>query len=171
MDKVVEWTKQFDLYKQLEQSCITDIAAIGDIKHNLRRLIGTQEEDDFLFYKVIIDNSQYYLKNSLKIRTAKFVRDLNIIHHKINGIESMDVLERPAFSAILKDYEILYREVSESRSSATTLNWVKANDIKSLDSINTIIDKTLRYHTSLIQQLSLLCKQEKMFYCGDSDRI
>jgi len=167
----VEWTKQFDLYKQLEQSCITDIAAIGDIKHNLKRLIGTQEEDDFLFYKVIIDNSQYYLKNSLKIRTAKFIRDLNIIHHKINGIESMEILERPSFAAILKDYQILSREVCDSRAGVTTLNWVKSNDIKSLDAINTTIDKTLRYHISLIQQLSLLCKQEKMFYCGDIDRI
>jgi hypothetical protein len=171
MDKVTEWSRQFDMYKQTEQACLADIAAIGEIKHNLKRLIGTQEEDDFMFYKVIIDNSQYYLKNSLKIRITKFIKDLNHIHHKINGIESMEVLDKPSFTAVLKDYETIYREVCDSRTAATSLTWVKSNDIKTLDGINATIDKTMRYHLSLIQQLACLTKQEKQFYCGDGDRI
>ena len=45
------------------------------------KLLGNQNEDDIIFYKSIIDNSYFYLTNSLKIRKFKIMKDIIVMDH------------------------------------------------------------------------------------------
>ena len=62
------------------------IAKAGNLYHS------QVHYDDITFYKSIIDNSHFYLTNSIKIRKTKFINDLNYIWNLINNSKQMDDL-------------------------------------------------------------------------------
>ena len=76
---IINWEEKFNRYCDLETKCIANIAAISEIKNNLKKLLGNQKKDDIVFYKSLIDNSHFYLLSSLKIRKIKFLKDLNYL--------------------------------------------------------------------------------------------
>jgi len=56
---------------ELKVLCASNINSIIEIKNNLKNLLGHQDKDDIIFYKSIINNSIFYLSDSLKIRKIK----------------------------------------------------------------------------------------------------
>ena len=78
-DNINNWTKLFTDYCDCEKICTDNLNVIGEIKNNLKKLLGNQKKDDIIFYKAIIENSYFYLSNCLKIRKIKFLKDINYI--------------------------------------------------------------------------------------------
>ena len=82
---ILYWQEQYNKYCELEKLCNININYIIDIKNNLINLVGYHDKDDIIFYQSIINNSIFYLSNSLKIRKIKFLNDLNNLWLKINN--------------------------------------------------------------------------------------
>ena len=81
------WESLFNTYNELDKDTVKNINKINEIKNNLTKLLGNQSKDDIHFYKSIIDNSHFYLDNSIKIRKTKFLRtnslfDVTRLTHK-----------------------------------------------------------------------------------------
>ena len=64
---IIKWNDYFTEYCEYEKKCIDNINAIGEIKNNLKKLLGNQKKDDLLFYKSLIESSHFYLVNSLRL--------------------------------------------------------------------------------------------------------
>ena len=58
----------------------------------MKKLIGNQKKEDIVFYKSLVDNSHFYLLNSLKIRKLKFQKDLNQIMIALDSSKKLDDL-------------------------------------------------------------------------------
>ena len=165
-DNILIWEDKFNKYNELEILCTTNINNILEIKNNLKNLLGHQDKDDMIFYKSIIDNSIFYLSNSLKIRKIKFLKDLNNIWQKINENKHMNELNKIYFQSLLKDYRKLAEEIMITKKNNIILNWVKDDKIENLQDFENYFTDIMKYHLKLIESLSACVELEKNFYCG-----
>jgi len=163
---ILNWNNLFIKYCECEKKCIDNIKSIGEIKMNLKSLLGNQKKDDFMFYKSLIENSYFYLSNSLKIRKIKILNDLNNIWSRIDERKHMDKINENNFSALIKDYTKLIDDIETAKKNNTTLSWVKNNKIESLYDLEKDMYEILNYHLKLIDFFYLTVELEMTFYCG-----
>lgn len=181
-NNILYWEEKFNKYCELEELCNTNINNIIDIKNNLKNLVGQrerringqhnncknyqQEKDDMIFYQSIIDNSVFYLLNSLKIRRIKFLKDLNIVWEKLNDNNNKNKeLNKIFFQSLLKDYKKLADDINISKKNNITLNWIKDEKIENLQEFEIFLTEIIKYHLKLIESLYILINHEKKFYC------
>ena len=171
IDYLSIWEAKFINYIEFEKQCLANLNNIYEIKQNLITLLGKQKKDDITFYKSIIDNSYFYLTNSLKIRKTKFVKDLNTIWYEIDSFKQMDEINRGNFMALLKDYQKMADDINYAKQNNTILYWVKDDKIESLQHIEKDMNEILTYHITIIEYLNNFIEIEKNFYCGSSKQI
>lgn len=163
---LLEWEDKFNLYCELESRCITNMNSIDEIKINLKKYLGNQKKDDLLFYISIIENSYFYLQNSLKIRQIKFCKDLNLIWQQINDKKIMDEVNKINFMSLLKDFKKLCDDINLAKRNNTILTWVKDDKIESIEQIIKDMEEIMNYHLKLIQFFNSNVELEKVFYCS-----
>lgn len=163
---MLKWDDYFTQYCNYEKKCIENINAIGEIKNNLKKLLGNQKKDDILFYKSLIESSYFYLTNSLKVRKIKFLKDLNFIWSRIDERKQMDEVNKSNFMALLKDYDKMADDINSAKKNNTILTWVKDDKVESLQDLEKDFDEILEYHVKLIEFFSSSVELEKAFYCG-----
>jgi hypothetical protein len=164
-ENISKWTTDFDTYIDTETKCLKLMESIGEIKTNLKKLIGNQKKDDIIFYKSLVENSYFYLSNSLKIRKIKFLKDINYVYEKLNK-KSLDELNKSNFSAFLKDYRKIADDINQARKNSTELTWVKDDNIANLTEIEKDMKDFMEYHLNLIEFFHSSVELEKKFYCG-----
>ena len=160
------WESLFNKYNELDKASVKNINQINDIKNNLIKLLGNQNKDDIQFYKSIIENSHFYLYNSIKIRREKFINDLNTIWGQININKEMDTLTKSNFASLLKDYDKMAKDIIYSRENNTPLTWVKNDMIASLEEIESDMNEVMKYHLNMLEYLHKMSELEKNFYCS-----
>ena len=170
-DNLSLWESKFINYCEVEKLCLANLNNIYEIKQNLIKLLGKQKIDDINFYKSIIDNSYFYLLNSLKIRKIKFLKDLNMIWYEIDNLKHMNEINKINFMALLKDYQKMVSDINYAKENNTILYWVKDDKIESLQHIEKDMNEILIYHTTLIEYLNKIIKTEESFYCKSSAQI
>lgn len=166
-NNILNWDSQYIKYYEIENLCNININYIINIKNNLINLLGYHEKDDIIFYQSIINNSIFYLSNSLKIRKLKFLKDLNNIWLKINDNNKYNKeLNHIYFQSLLKDYKKISDEINISKKSHKTLYWIKNDKIKNLQEFENLFTEILQYHLKLINSLLISINHEKNFYCN-----
>ena len=166
-NNLLNWQNQYIKYCELENLCNININYIINIKNNLINLLGYHEKDDIIFYQSIINNSIFYLSNSLKIRKIKFLKDLNNVWIKINDNNKYNKdLNQICFQSLLKDYKKISDEINISKKTHKTLYWIKNDKIKNLQEFENLFTEILQYHLKLINSLLILINHEKNFYCN-----
>lgn len=165
-DNISRWTQNFDTYMETEIKCLTSITSISEIKTNLKKLIGNQKKDDIVFYKSLVENSHFYLSNSLKIRKLKFLKDINYVYELLDKKKSLDELNKSNFSAFLKDYRKIADEINQAKKNSTELTWVKDDTIANLSEVEKDMNHFMEYHLNLINFFYESVELEKKFYCG-----
>lgn len=165
-ENIIKWESKFSIYLEYDYKCSTLINQINEIKNNLKKLLGNQKPDDIVFYKSLIDNSYFYLTNSLKIRKLKFIKDINYIWNKLDIKKEIDELNKSNFQALMKDYRKMSDDINQARKNNTLLTWVKDDRIESLQEIEVEMEEILEYHLKLIQFFHSSIELEKIFYCG-----
>lgn len=163
---ILEWEDKFNKYCELESKCINDINSISEIKNNLNKLLGKQKGDDILFYKSLIENTYFYLSNSLKIRKIKFLRDLNFLWEQIDERKHMDEVNKVNFGALLKDYRKMSEDIVIAKKNNTILTWVKDDKVETLENLENDFTEIMDYHIKLIEFFTSGVELEKAFYCG-----
>ena len=163
---ISEWEEKFNKYTEFENKINLNINSMNEIKNNLKKLLGNQKKDDIVFYKSIIDNSYFYLVNSLKIRKMKFLKDLNYIWGQIDERKNMDEVNKSNFMALLKDYRKMSEDISQAKKNNTILTWVKDDKIENLQNFENEFKEIIDYHVNLIEFFDSIVKLEKAFYCG-----
>lgn len=163
---ILEWEEKFNKYTELEANCISNICSIGEIKNNLKKLLGNQKKDDIVFYKALIDNTHFYLSSSLKIRKTKFLKDLNYLWGQIDERKQMDEVNKSNFTALLKDYRKMAEDIAQAKKNNTILTWVKDDKVENLQDLENDFDEVMEYHIKLIESFSSSVGLEKVFYCG-----
>jgi hypothetical protein len=165
-ENIVKWESKFNTYLDVEITCNTLITEISEIKNNLVKLLGNQKKDDIVFYKSLIDNSFFYLTNSLKIRKMKLLKDLNYIWNLLDNKKTIEELNKTNFQSLLKDYRKMADDINQAKKNNTMLTWVKDDRIESLHEIESELDEIMDYHLKLIQFFHSSVELEKIFYCG-----
>ena len=168
LSNIKKWEENFNKYCKLEEECIINFNKMNEIKNNLKKLLGNQRKDDIDFYKSIIDNSYYYLNNSIKIRKTKFLKDLNNILIQIDNFKQMDELNKSNFMSLMKDYERMAENIKYDEDNNTILRWVKKDMIKSLDKIENELNDTISYHLKIMISFNSYTIIETDFYCYDN---
>ena len=163
---ISEWEEKFNKYTEFENKINLNINNMNEIKNNLKKLLGNQKKDDIVFYKSIIDNSYFYLVNSLKIRKMKFLKDLNYILSQIDERKNMDEVNKSNFMALLKDYRKMSEDISQAKKNNTILTWVKDDKIENLQNFENEFKEIIDYHVNLIEFFNSIVELEKAFYCG-----
>lgn len=166
---IANWETNYNTYCNLEKKSIECMASIHEIKNNLVKLLGNQKKDDIVFYKSIIDNSHFYLTSSLKIRKIKLIKDLTLIWKEINNCREMEDLSKSNFTALLKDYEKMAKDIFYARENNTALGWVKNDQIESLEMIENDMNETMKYHINMMDYLYNMCELEKEFFCNSKE--
>jgi hypothetical protein len=165
-NNILNWNNSFLKYSEYEKKCVENINAIGEIKKNLKNLLGNQKKDDLMFYKSLIESSYFYLSNSLKVRKIKILKDLNYIWSRIDERKQMDEVNKNNFMALIKDYNKMIDDINSTKKNNTMLTWVKNDNIESLHDLEKDIYEILEYHLKLIEFFSSSVELEKAFYCG-----
>lgn len=165
-NNINNWTKLFTDYCNYEKICTDNLNVIGEIKNNLKKLLGNQKKDDIIFYKAIIENSYYYLSNCLKIRKIKFLKDINYIWSIIDTQTQIDEINKHNFTTLMKDYNKMVDDINASKKNNTVLTWVKNDTVENLHDLEKDIYEILEYHFKLIKSLSEIIELEKLFYYG-----
>jgi hypothetical protein len=165
-NNILQWDEFFTQYCNYERKCIENISAIGEIKNNLKKLLGNQKKDDILFYKSLIESSHFYLTNSLKVRKIKFLKDLNHLWSRIDERKQMDEVNKSNFMALIKDYDKMADDINAAKKNNTVLTWVKDDKIESLQDLEKDFHEIMEYHVKLIEFFSSSVELEKAFYCG-----
>jgi hypothetical protein len=163
---IIEWLDKFNKYIETEANCIINIESIIEVRTNIDKMIHNQRKDDIQFYKSILDNSLYYLNNSLKIKKIKFTKDLNYIWNKIDERKKMDDITKTNFEYLLKDYKKVSEEIAEMKKNNNKLAWIKDETIHDLQEVEHDINGILDYHLKLIEFFHSSIEIEKVFYCG-----
>ena len=165
-ENISKWEDEFNVYIETENKCNALINEISEIKNNLKKLLGTQKADDVVFYKSLIDNSFFYLTNSLKIRKIKMTKDLNHIWNQLDTKKIIDELNKSNFQTLMKDYRKMADDINHAKKNNTALTWVKDDRVESLNEIEKEMDEIMEYHLKLIQFFHSSVELEKIFYCG-----
>lgn len=165
-ENINKWEAKFNTYLEMENNCNILINEINEIKNNLKKLLGNQKKDDIVFYKSLIDNSFFYLNNSLKIRKIKLMKDLDYIWKSLDNTKAMDELTKTNFQSLLRDYRKIADEINNAKKNNTMLTWVKDDRIESLIEIENELNEIMEYHSKLIQFFHSSVELEKIFYCG-----
>jgi hypothetical protein len=165
-ENISKWDTIFTVYLETESQCIILINEISEIKNNLKKLLGLQKPDDIVFYKSLIDNSFFYLTNSLKIRKLKMTKDLNYIWNQLDNKKIIEELNKSNFQALLKDYRKMADDINQAKKNNTMLTWVKDDRVESLHEIEKEMEEIMDYHSKLIQFFHSSVELEKIFYCG-----
>lgn len=163
---LMEWEEKFNKYCEYENKTILYINSISEIKNNLKKLLGNQKKDDVLFYKSLIDNSHFYLSNSLKIRKIKLLKDINYLWNKIDERKQIDEINKSNFMILLKEYRKMSEDILMAKKNNTILTWVKDDKIESLLELENDFNEILDYHLKLIEFFYSNVQLEKIFYCG-----
>ena len=161
---ILDWEEKFNKYTEFENKINLNINSMNEIKNNLKKLLGNQKKDDIVFYKSIIDNSYFYLVNSLKIRKMKFLKDLNYIWGQIDERKNMDEVNKSNFMALLKDYRKMSEDISQAKKNNTILTWVKDDKIENLQNFENEFKEIIDYHLNLIEFFNSIVQLEKEFY-------
>lgn len=165
-ENIIKWENKFNTYLEIEIKCNALITQISEIKNNLIKLLGNQKKDDIVFYKSLIDNSFFYLTNSLKIRKIKLLKDLNYIWNLLDNKKTVEELNKTNFQSLMKDYRKMADEINQAKKNNTMLTWVKDDRVESLQEIEGELDEIMDYHLKLIQFFHSSVELEKIFYCG-----
>jgi hypothetical protein len=165
-ENISKWDTIFSIYLDTESQCMILINEISEIKNNLKKLLGLQKPDDIVFYKSLIDNSFFYLTNSLKIRKLKMTKDLNYIWNQLDNKKIIEDLNKSNFQAFLKDYRKMADDINQAKKNNTMLTWVKDDRVESLHEIEKEMEEIMDYHSKLIQFFHSSVELEKIFYCG-----
>jgi len=165
-DNINNWTKLFTDYCDCEKICTDNLNVIGEIKNNLKKLLGNQKKDDIIFYKSINKKNYYYLYNCLKIRKIKFLKDINYIWSIIDTQTQIDEINKHNFTTLMKDYNKMVDDINSSKKNNTVLTWVKNDTVENLHDLEKDIYEILEYHFKLIKSLSEIIELEKLFYHG-----
>ena len=163
---LLDWEEKFNNYCDCEQRCINGINEINGIKNNLKKLLGNQENDDIVFYKSLIDNSHFYLSNSLRIRKIKFLQDMNFLLSQIDERKKMNEVNKNNFLSLLKDYRKLSEDILSAKNNNTMLTWVKDDKVNNLNSFEKDFNDVMSYHSKLINFFASSVELERAFYCG-----
>jgi hypothetical protein len=167
-NKITEWNEILDKYFLSNIECINNINLINNMRNDLLKLLSHQDKDNIIFYKCIINNSYFYLSNSLKIREIKFLKDLNKINCKINENKKIINLNKYEIDLIIMDFKKLNDEILEAKKNNTIFKWVKDDITENLQDIENNITDTLNYHLKLINILLTFIKLETNFYCNST---
>jgi len=185
-DKYNKWNDLINIYFEIEEECISKINLINNIRNNLKKKLIYLNKDDILYYNCIIDNSYYYLKNSLKVNQIKFLKDLNNLLFKINknNIFKIITLTKTDINLIINSYVKLNNDIIELKKNNIEYKWIK-EDIDNLQEISELssgicscktsidflqqdiennIDKTINYHIKLINFLLSIIKLNYDFF-------
>jgi hypothetical protein len=165
-ENISKWDTIFSIYLDTESQCMILINEISEIKNNLKKLLGLQKPDDIVFYKSLIDNSFFYLTNSLKIRKLKMMKDLNYIWNQLDNKKIIDELNKSNFQSLLKDYRKMADDINQAKKNNTMLTWVKDDRVESLHEIEKEMEEIMDYHSKLILFFHSSVELEKIFYCG-----
>jgi len=165
-ENIQNWTNIFDNYIEIEKKSLILLQSINEIKTNLKKLIGNQKKDDIIFYRSLVENSYFYLTNSLKIRKIKFLKDINHIYELLDKKKSLDELNKSNFTAFLKDYRKIADDINQTRKNSTELTWVKDDRIADLKEIEKDTNEIMNYHLNIITFFHDATELEKNFYCG-----
>lgn len=163
---ILDWEEKFNKYCEHENKCLTNLNSISEIKNNLKKMLGNQKKDDILFYKSLIDNSHFYLSNSLKIRKIKFLKDLNYLWSQIDERKQMDEVNKSNFNGLLKDFRKMADDILQAKKNNTVLTWVKDDKVESLQDLENDFNEIMNYHLKLMEFFSSSVELEKAFYCG-----
>jgi hypothetical protein len=165
-ENITKWDLTFNTYMNIESKCLILIKNISEIKTNLKKLIGNQKKDDIVFYRSLVENSFFYLTNSLKIRKIKFLKDINYVYNNIDKSKNLEELNKSNFASFLKDYRKLADDINQAKKNSTALTWVKDDQIESLHEIEKDMNEIMNYHLNLINFFFASVELEKIFYCG-----
>jgi len=165
-ENITKWDLTFNTYMDIESKCLVLIKNISEIKTNLKKLIGNQKKDDIIFYRSLVENSFFYLTNSLKIRKIKFLKDINYVYNHIDKSKNLEELNKSNFTSFLKDYRKLADDINQAKKNSTALTWVKDDQIESLHEIEKDMNEIMNYHLNLINFFFGSVELEKIFYCG-----
>jgi len=165
-ENISKWEEEFNVYIETENKCNALINEISEIKNNLKKLLGSQKPDDVVFYKSLIDNSFFYLTNSLKIRKIKMTKDLNHIWNQLDNKKVIEELNKANFQTLMKDYRKMADDINQAKKNNTALTWVKDDRVESLHEIEKEMEEIMEYHLKLIQFFHSSVELEKIFYCG-----
>ena len=165
-ENISKWDNIFGIYLDTESQCMLLINEISEIKNNLKKLLGLQKPDDIVFYKSLIDNSFFYLTNSLKIRKLKMTKDLNYIWNQLDNKKVIEELNKANFQTLMKDYRKMADDINQAKKNNTALTWVKDDRVESLHEIEKEMGEIMEYHLKLIQFFHSSVELEKIFYCG-----
>jgi hypothetical protein len=165
-ENISKWEEEFNVYVDTENKCNALINEISEIKNNLKKLLGSQKPDDVVFYKSLIDNSFFYLTNSLKIRKIKMTKDLNHIWNQLDNKKVIEELNKANFQTLMKDYRKMADDINQAKKNNTALTWVKDDRVESLHEIEKEMEEIMEYHLKLIQFFHSSVELEKIFYCG-----
>jgi hypothetical protein len=163
---IIEWLEKFNKYIDTEANCINNIESIVEVRNNIDKMISNQRKDDVQFYKSILENSLFYLNNSLKIKKIKFTKDLNYIWNKIDERKKMDDISKSNFEYMMKDYKRVSEEITEMKKNNNKMAWIKDETIHDLQEVEHELNGILDYHLKLIEFFHSSTEIEKVFYCG-----
>jgi hypothetical protein len=164
--KISSWEDSFNKYIDYESKSNNLINNIDELKNNLKKLIGNQKKDDILFYKSMLENSSFYLTNSLKIRKIKFQKDLNYILKMIDKEKTITEINKPNFQSLTKDYRKLVDEYYKAKNNSPVYAWIKDEKLESFTEIENDMTEIMEYHLNLIIAMYAMVKVENDFYCG-----
>jgi hypothetical protein len=171
MDKVDEniskWSTMFDEYLEIDNNSTILLGKINEVKNNIKKIIGKQNMDDIMFYKSMLENSHFYLSNSLKIRKIKFQKDLTNIYNIIDSTKKFDDISKPNFLLLLKDYRKIVDEYYLTKKNSSTLAWIKDEKLNNFNDIEKDMSETMMYHITLMTVMNSMIKVEQQFYCGN----
>jgi len=163
------WTDSINTYNRLAKECIESIENMNEMKDSFINKLGNQMEDDIIFYTSLINNSFFYLFNSIKIRRNKFIKDLNTIWYKDNTIKYIDNLNSSNLIILFKDYQKITDDIKYARENNTILTWVKNDMLDSTSELENEMNETLEYHNTIIKHFCEFVKIEVEFYYGRNE--
>ena len=164
---IIKWTEIINNYNSIEQECLHNINNINEIKNTFNNLLGNQNKDDVIFYTSLINNSYYYLFNSIKIRKNKFIKDLNLLWYKKNNNKYIDDINKSNIIILFKDYQTMADDIKYAHDNSNSLAWVKKDIVDSMNELEANMNEILNYHMNIINHFSDFIKLEIDFYCGD----
>ena len=165
-ENIKKWSEMFDRYIEIEANSTMLLTKINELKNNINKIIGKQNVDDVIFYKSMLENSYFYLSNSLKIRKIKFQKDITNIFNKIDTSNKFEDINKPNFILLMKDYKkVVDNESSKKQSSS--LAWIKDEKLNNFNDIEKDMLETMNYHITLMTVMNCVIKVEQQYYCGE----